>query len=214
MPVLRPNIHGYNGCKWTCTVEQAVLCISPAHEAKRAVLSTGGSLELGSLHTWGALFRESMSHHPRVLNGYWVNQLFSVKWWGGGDVPTGSKNNGLNQPKAQEPCTMHFTCHKKIVWNHVPCKQTVVTIWTKGTANWVKLWGATVEEIGPTAMLHLMQMRCATCHKSVDRPWRTRPWIHGGTWVCKALWRGAASRCSRWSIASFMLPSVTHPMRL
>ena len=32
---------------------------------------------------------------------------------GWGDVPTGSKNNGLNQPKAREPCTMHCTCHKK-----------------------------------------------------------------------------------------------------
>ena len=33
-------------------------------------LSTGGSLELGTLHTWGALFRESTSHQPRVLIGY------------------------------------------------------------------------------------------------------------------------------------------------
>ena len=32
---------------------------------------------------------------------------------GWGDVLTGSKNNGLNQPKAREPCTMHCTCHKK-----------------------------------------------------------------------------------------------------
>ena len=32
---------------------------------------------------------------------------------GCGDIPTGSKNNGLNQPKAREPCTMHCTCHKK-----------------------------------------------------------------------------------------------------
>ena len=33
---------------------------------------------------------------------------------GWGDIPTGSKNNGLNQPKAREPCTMHCTCHKKL----------------------------------------------------------------------------------------------------
>ena len=31
-------------------------------------------------------------------------------WW---DVRTGSKNNGLNQPKARESCTMHCTCHSK-----------------------------------------------------------------------------------------------------
>ena len=36
------------------------------HEAKCALLSTGGLLELGSLHTRGALFQESMSHQPRV----------------------------------------------------------------------------------------------------------------------------------------------------
>ena len=40
-----------------CAVEQAVLCIWPVHEAKRALLSTGGSLEPGSLHTQGALFQ-------------------------------------------------------------------------------------------------------------------------------------------------------------
>ena len=32
---------------------------------------------------------------------------------GWGDVLTGSKNSGLNQPKAREPCTMHCTCLKK-----------------------------------------------------------------------------------------------------
>ena len=66
-----------------CSVEQAVSCIWPVHEAKHALLSTGGSLELGSLHTWGALFWESTSHQPKVLIGYWVNQLSSVKWQGG-----------------------------------------------------------------------------------------------------------------------------------
>ena len=65
----RPKIHGYTGCKRTCAVEQAVSCIWPVHETKCALLSTGGSLELGSLHTRGALFRESMSHQPRVLIG-------------------------------------------------------------------------------------------------------------------------------------------------
>ena len=81
--LLRPKLHSYTGCKRTCSVEQAVLCIWPVHEAKRALLSTGGSLELGSLHTRGALFWESTSHQPRVLIGYWVNQLSSVKWRGG-----------------------------------------------------------------------------------------------------------------------------------
>ena len=36
----------------------------------------------------------------------------------------------------------------------MPCKQTVATIWTKGTANWVKWRGTAVAERGPTAMLH------------------------------------------------------------
>ena len=44
------------------------------------LLHACGSLELGSLHTQGALFRDSMSHQHRVLNGNWVNQLYSVKW--------------------------------------------------------------------------------------------------------------------------------------
>ena len=70
-------------CKRTCALEQAVSCIWPVHEAKHALLSTGGSLELGYLHTRGALFQESMLHQPRVLIVYWVNQLSSVKWWGG-----------------------------------------------------------------------------------------------------------------------------------
>ena len=73
----------YTGCKRTCPVEQAVSCVWPVHEAKRALLNTGGSLELGSLHTRGALLWESISHQPRVLIGYWVNQLSSVKWQGG-----------------------------------------------------------------------------------------------------------------------------------
>ena len=64
-------------------VEQAVLCIWPVHEAKHALLSTGGLLELGALHTRGALVWESMSHQLRVLIGYWVNQLSSVKWCDG-----------------------------------------------------------------------------------------------------------------------------------
>ena len=57
--LLRPEIHSYTGFKGTCAVEQAVLCIWPVHEAQRALLSTGSSLELGSLHTQGALFWES-----------------------------------------------------------------------------------------------------------------------------------------------------------
>ena len=41
------------------------------------------------------------------------------------------------------------------------------------------------------------------------RSWRTRPWIHGGTQICKAQFQGAASLCSRWSIVSFTLPGFT-----
>ena len=62
--VLRPKMHNTTGYKQTCAVEQAV------HVAKCALPSTAGSLELGSLHTQGALFRESMSHQSRVLIGY------------------------------------------------------------------------------------------------------------------------------------------------
>ena len=82
-PLLRAELHVYTGCRRTCSVEQVVSCIWLVHEAKRALLSAGGSLELGSLHTRGALFWESTSHQPRVLIGYWVNQLSSVKWRGG-----------------------------------------------------------------------------------------------------------------------------------
>ena len=64
---------------------------------------------------------------------------------GWGDVPTGSKNNGLNQPKAEN---------------------------------------------------QLIHVRCATCHKNVDRSWHTRAWIHGGTRVCKARFQDAVSQCS------------------
>ena len=94
------------------------------------------------------------------------------------------------------------------------CKQTVVTIWTKGTANSIKWMGTTVAEKGPTVMLHPIHVRWTTCHKSVDRSWCTRPWIHGGTRVWKAGFQGAASPCSRWPIASFTLPGLTHPVRL
>ena len=38
----------------------------------------------------------------------------------------------------------------------MPCKQTVATIWTKGTANWVKWWGTAVAERGWKATLHLV----------------------------------------------------------
>ena len=93
-------------------VEQAVTCIWLLYETKRALPSTSGLLELGSLHTWGALFQESMSHQPRVLAGYWVNQLFFSQMVGWRDIPTGSKNNRLHQPKAWEPCTMHCMYHK------------------------------------------------------------------------------------------------------
>ena len=87
------------------------------HEAKRALLSTGGSLELGSLHTWGLGCSISREHVTSTKCSDWLlskpTSFSQMASWG--DVPTGSKNNLLNQPKAREPCTMHCTCHK----NHV-----------------------------------------------------------------------------------------------
>ena len=85
----------------------------------------------------------------------------------------------------------------------VPCKQAVAIIWTKGTANWVKRRGTAVAERGSTATLHPI-------HSTARR----RPWILGGTGVCKARFQGAASPCSRWPIASFMLYGFTNPVHL
>ena len=70
------------------------------HEAKHALPSTAGSLMPGSLHTEGTLFREGMSHQPRVLIGYMSKPIFLSQMAGWGDIPTGSKNNGLDQTKA------------------------------------------------------------------------------------------------------------------
>ena len=81
--------------------------------------------------------------------------------------------------------------------------QTVATIWTKGAANWVKWRGAAVAERGSTATLH-----------PIHGTGRTRPWIHGGTGVCKARFQSAASPCSRWPIASLMLYGFTNPVSL
>ena len=132
--VLKSKIIGYTWYKRVCAIEQqAASCIWPVHEAKRALSSTGSSLELGSLHTQGALFRESMSHQPRVQIGYWVNQLSPVKWWG--DVPTGSKSNVLNQPKDWEPCTMHCSVIKKKCVESRALQANSCDNWTKGTAN-------------------------------------------------------------------------------
>ena len=58
----------------------------------------------------------SREHVASTQGSDWLlsKPTFLSQMAGWGDVPTGSKNNGLNQPKAQEPCTMHCTCHKKI----------------------------------------------------------------------------------------------------
>ena len=136
---------------------------------------------------------------------------------GWGDVPTGSKNNGLNQPKAREPCTMHCTCHKKLC--RISClaskelSQSEQMVLQTGSSE-----VTAVAERGPTAtlhpLLHLLHVRCATCHKSVYWSWCARPWIHGGSWICRARFQGAASPCSRWPIASFTLPGLTNHVRL
>ena len=85
----------------------------------------------------------------------------------------------------------------------MPCKQPVATMWTKGTANWVKWRGTAVAERGWIATLH-----------PIHGTQRKKPWIHGGTGVCKARFQGAASPCSRWPIASFTLSGFTNPVRL
>ena len=152
---LRPKIHGYTGFKRTCAAEQASCTV---------YLTGAWSKTCSAEHRWFA--RAWFSAHPRCSlsrkhvtstqgsDGLLNKPTFLSQKEGWGDIPTGSKNNRLNQPKAQEPCTVHCTCHKKIVQNHVPCKQTVLTIWTKGTANWVKWGGTAMAERGPTATLH------------------------------------------------------------
>ena len=106
---VRPKIHCYTGYKRTCAVEQAVSCIWPVNEAKRALLSTGGWF---SAHPGCSILKE---HVASTQGSDWLlsKPTFLSQVAERGDVPTGSKNNGLNQPKAWEPCTMHCMYHKK-----------------------------------------------------------------------------------------------------
>ena len=68
-----------------------------------------------------------------------------------GDVPTGSKNSGLNQPKTREPCTMHCTCYKKKrVESHALQANSCDNL-NKG---YCKLGQVKGGYRGPTAMLH------------------------------------------------------------
>ena len=90
---------------------------------------------------------------------------------------------------------------------------TAITKTTLYRTNWQDSWSERWERVTSSLLgdrehnsLHAppdTHVLCATCHDSVDRSWRTRPWIHKGTRVCKALFQGVASPCSRWPIASF-----------
>ena len=65
-----------------------------------------------SAHPGCSILREQVAS---TLGSDWLlsKPSFLSQMAGWRDVPTGSKNNGLNQPKAWEPCAMHCTCHKK-----------------------------------------------------------------------------------------------------
>ena len=133
---------------------------------------------------------------------------------GWGDVPTGSKNNGLNQPKAPElaPCIAH------VIKKRVESRALQANSSDNLNKGYCKLGQVNGDYSGRKRANSYAppdtHVRCATCHKSVDRPWPRRPCIHGGTGVCKAWFQGVASPCSRSPIASFMLPGLTHTVRL
>ena len=58
----------------------------------------------------------SREHVASTQGSDWLlsKPAFLSQMAGWGDVPTGSKNSGLNQPKAHEPCTMRCTWHNKL----------------------------------------------------------------------------------------------------
>ena len=70
-----------------------------------------------SAHLGCCILRE---HVASTQGSDWLlsKPTFLSQMAGWGDVPTGSRNNGLNQPKAREPCTIHCTCHKNLVESH------------------------------------------------------------------------------------------------
>ena len=76
---VRPKMLNTTGYKRTCACSTCIMYLTSAWWK---TCSADGSLELGSLHTQGAVFWENTSHQPRVLIGYWVNQFSSVKWRG------------------------------------------------------------------------------------------------------------------------------------
>ena len=57
-----------------------------------------------SAHPGCSILRE---HVASTQGSDWLLSKPTFQMTGWGDIPTGSKNKGLNQPKAQEPCTMH-----------------------------------------------------------------------------------------------------------
>ena len=136
-----------------CAVEQAALYLTSAW-SKTCSVEHAGSLQLGSLHTWGALFGESMSHHPRVLTGYWVHRLSPVKWRLGRHPHWIRKTMNETNPWPEN----HVLCiacviKKKTTQNvqiHLPWKHTVVTTERRvlETGSWR---GTAAAERGPTA---------------------------------------------------------------
>ena len=123
---------------------------------------------------------------------------------GWGDVPTGSKNIELNQPKAREPCTMHCTCHKKNRVESRALQANSCDNLNKGYCKLGQVKGGCSgrERVNSYAPPNTQGTR------------RTRPWIHGGTGVCKARFQGPASSCSRWLFSSFTLSGFTNHVRL
>ena len=171
-------------------------------------LTSAWSKTCSSEHWWFA--RAWFSRHPgcSILRKHvastqgsdWLlskpTLLSQMAGWG--DVPTGSKNNGLNQPKAWEPCTMHCTCHK------TSCRITCLA--SKQLQQFEQRVLQTGSSEGGLQWQREGQQPRSTRYM--------RPWIHGGTGVCKARFQGAASLCSRWPIASFMLSGFTNPVHL
>ena len=121
---------------------------------------------------------------------------------GWGDVPTGSKNNELNQPKAREPCIMHCTSHKKSVESRALQANSCNNL-NKGYCKLGQVKGGCSGRERVNS--HAPPNKRYTAHKTLN------PWWHR---VCKARFQGAASPCSRWPIASFMLYGFTNPVRL
>ena len=108
-----------------------------------------------SAHLGSSLWRGHVTS-PRVLSGYCLNQLSSVKWLVG-RCANWIKNNGLNQPKAQEPCIARE--------NHVEfhaLQAHSCDNWMKGTGNWVRWRRTVVAERGPTPMLHCVLQHILT----------------------------------------------------